>query len=214
MINNTSAPLPSSSLGEKGRLRQSLLAQRRALSVAERHAAALATAQRLAMEPDFIEATAVAGYWACQGELNPAPLLEHSWAKGKAVYLPVLAGDALLFAPYQPDVPLRRNRFDIPEPEVSPADLRLPSDMDWVLMPLVAFDTFGTRLGMGGGFYDRSFAFLLDSGWQGHCPRLLGLGYAFQRVEALVRQPWDVPLNAAVTEKTLYLFAKNPVEAQ
>jgi len=211
VINNTSIPLPSSPSGERDGLRQFLLAQRRALSVAERHAAALAVAQRLAMEPGFTEAAAIAGYWACQGELDPAPLLERAWTEDKTVYLPVLAGDTLLFAPYQPDDPLRRNRFNIPEPEVPLADLRLPSDMDWVLTPLVAFDAMGTRLGMGGGFYDRSFAFLLEPGWQGHHPQLLGLGYAFQRVEALIRQPWDVPLDAAVTEEALYLFAKNQV---
>jgi len=165
------------------------------------------------MEPDFSEAAAIAGYWACQGELDPAPLLERCWTAGKAVYLPVLAGDALLFAPYQPETPLHRNRFNIPEPEAAPADLQPPSAMDWVLTPLVAFDTAGTRLGMGGGFYDRSFAFLLDPDWRGRRPRLLGLGYEFQRVTALIRQPWDVPLDAAATEKALYLLAKNEIAA-
>jgi 5-formyltetrahydrofolate cyclo-ligase len=190
-------------------LRQPLCAQRRALSTAEQHEAARMVAQQLAKEPGFAKAKAIAGYWAFQGELDPALLLERSWAEGKAVYLPVLAGDSLQFAPYYPNVPLRRNRFNIPEPEIPPVEWRLPSDMDWVLTPLVAFDAVGTRLGMGGGFYDRSFAFLLDANWPGRRSRLLGLGYEFQRVAALIRQPWDVPLDAAATEKNLYVFAKN-----
>jgi len=190
-------------------LRQSLRARRRALSAAERQEAALTVAQQLVDEPDFASVATIAGYWACQGELDPAPLLERAWSAGKPVYLPVLAGDVLQFAPYQCDTPLRRNRFNIPEPEVSPTEWRQPSDMGWVLTPLVAFDAAGTRLGIGGGFYDRSFAFLLDPSWQGRRPRLLGLAYAFQQVDALIRQPWDVPLDVAITERNRCVFASN-----
>ena len=188
-------------------LRQRLRTQRLHLSAAEQQAAALAAAHRLLETAEFVAASTVAGYWACRGELDPAPLLECAWAMGKAVYLPALAGDALQFAPYRPNAPLRRNRFQIPEPEVSPAEWLPPSALDLVLTPLVAFDLTGTRLGMGGGFYDRSFAFLRDPARSGHRPRLVGLAYEFQRVEALVRQPWDVPLDAAVTEKTWTVFA-------
>ncbi|HOW75651.1 MAG TPA: 5-formyltetrahydrofolate cyclo-ligase [Candidatus Competibacteraceae bacterium] len=191
-------------------LRQQLRAQRLLLSVAEQQVAALVVAHRLMEAVEFLEASTVAGYWACRGELNPAPLLEHAWAMDKAVYLPVLAGDALQFAPYRPNAPLRRNRFQIPEPEVSPAEWLPPSALDLVLTPLVAFDLTGTRLGMGGGFYDRSFAFLRDPARSGHRPRLIGLAYEFQRVEVLIRQPWDIPLYAAVTEKTWRVFAESP----
>jgi 5-formyltetrahydrofolate cyclo-ligase len=187
-------------------LRQRLRAQRLDLSVAERQAAALAVASRLTKMAEFVTASTIAGYWACHGELDPAPLLERAWVMGKTVYLPILVGDALQFALYRPDAPLRRNRFHIPEPEVSPAEWLLPSTLDLVLMPLIAFDSTGTRLGMGGGFYDRSFAFLRDLGESGHRPRLVGLAYEFQRVEALVRQPWDVPLDAAATEQTWSVF--------
>ena len=72
--------------------------------------------------------------------------------------------------------------------------------------PLVAFDVKGTRLGMGGGFYDRAFAFRRDPGYRGDRPVLLGLGYELQRVAEQIRQPWDVPLDAAATEETLHLF--------
>lgn len=190
-------------------LRQHLRERRRALSSTERRRAALSVMHRLEDWPAWTGATRVAGYWAYDGELDSAPLLERARVTGQSVYLPVLTGEySLHFAPCPADAVLRRNRFNIPEPEVSPTEWLEPSRLDLVLTPLVAFDRTGTRLGMGGGFYDRAFAFLRDSAYRGHRPVLLGLGYEFQRVTALVRQAWDVPLAAAVTEAALYVFAE------
>lgn len=193
-------------------LRQRLRARRRSLSSAERWQAALAVANRVVDWPVFADATWIAGYWACDGELDPLPLLERAWAMGKQVCLPVLVDEpprSLRFASYRPDLPLRRNRFNIPEPDVAPAEWVRPERLDLVLTPLVAFDATGTRLGMGGGFYDRSFAFLLDPACQGRRPCLLGLGYEFQKIpEPLLRQSWDVPLDAAATETALHPFAR------
>ena len=189
-------------------LRQRLRERRRALSPAMKRQAALAVASRLEDWPEWISAVRVAGYWACDGELDPAPLLERAWSTGRSVYLPVLdRACALHFAPYSPGTPMRRNRFNIPEPAVAPETWLEPSRLDLVLTPLVTFDPTGTRLGMGGGFYDRTFAFLRDPGYRGHRPVLLGLGYEFQRVAALVRHAWDVPLDAAVTEAALRRFS-------
>lgn len=189
-------------------LRSQIRSLRRALSADERQQAALAVARRLVTWPMFAGATRIAGYWACDGELDPTPALERVWAANRQVYLPVLAeGSLLSFAPYQPGAPLRRNRFQIPEPEVAPAAFLRPSQLDLVLAPLVAFDSTGARLGMGGGFYDRSFAFLREQPQGGHRPRLLGLAYEFQKVAELIRQPWDVPLDAVLTEAALYDFS-------
>ncbi|MDQ5909616.1 MAG: 5-formyltetrahydrofolate cyclo-ligase [Pseudomonadota bacterium] len=188
-------------------LRQRLCVQRLDIPIAERQAAAWAAAERLAASAWFAEASRIAGYWAWKGELDPMPVLERALVQGKAVYLPVLTGDALQFAPWQPGVTMRRNRFQIPEPDVSPDEWLLPSALDLVLTPLVAFDATGTRLGMGGGFYDRSFAFLHDPHWRGCRPRLVGFAYEFQQVEKLVRQSWDVPLDAVATETALQVFA-------
>ena len=189
-------------------LRQRLRERRRALSPAAQRQAALAVTRQLENWPEWISAVRVAGYWACDGELDPAPLLERAWAAGRSVYLPVLDSEcALHFAPYSPEMPLRRNRFNIPEPEIAPEQWLEPRRLDLVLTPLVAFDPTGTRLGMGGGFYDRTFAFRRAPGYRGRRPVLLGLGYEFQRVAALVGQTWDVPLDAAVTEAALRRFA-------
>lgn len=196
---------PQSTLSDD--LRRRLRIQRLDLTATGRQAAAQAVAGQVAKTAWFVEASIIAGYWACHGELDPAPLLERAWAEGKSVYLPVLVGDTLQFAPYHPTMPLRRNRFHIPEPEVSPVEWLPPEALDLALTPLVAFDLTGTRLGMGGGFYDRSFAFRRDRDRPSQQPRLVGLAYEFQRVEMLVRQPWDVPLDALVTEKACYVFA-------
>lgn len=189
-------------------LRQRLRQRRRALSPAAQRQAALAVARQIEDWPGWIGAVRVAGYWACDGELDPAPLLERAWSTGRSVYLPVLdSACSLHFAPYSPGMPMRRNRFNIPEPAVAPETWLEPSRLDLVLTPLVTFDPTGTRLGMGGGFYDRTFAFLRDPGYRGHRPVLLGLGYELQCVAALVRHAWDVPLDAAVTEAALRRFS-------
>jgi len=189
-------------------LRQRLRQRRRALSPAAQRQAALAVVRQIEDWPGWIGAVRVAGYWACDGELDPAPLLERAWSTGRSVYLPVLdSACSLHFAPYSPGMPMRRNRFNIPEPAVAPETWLEPSRLDLVLTPLVTFDPTGTRLGMGGGFYDRAFAFLRDPGYRGHRPVLLGLGYEFQCVAALVRHAWDVPLDAAVTEAALRRFS-------
>jgi 5-formyltetrahydrofolate cyclo-ligase len=191
-------------------LRPYLRSLRRALSAEERRLAALAVARRLTVWPAFADAPRIAGYWACDGELDPMPALEQVWAANRQVYLPVLAeGSLLYFAPYRPGAPLRRNRFKIPEPEVATTEWLRPSQLDLVLAPLVAFDSTGTRLGMGGGFYDRSFAFLREKKPdQYQRPCLLGLAYEFQKVATLVRQSWDIPLDAVMTEAALYDFSR------
>ncbi len=187
-------------------LRKRMRALRRALPVAERHTYARQLARRVASLKVFSHAHHIAAYLAVDGEMDPAPLLERAWALGKRVYLPMLAGTPtahLLFAPYHPHSAMRDNRFGIPEPVVPAAELLPPQRLDLVLTPLVAFDASGTRLGMGGGFYDRSFAF---RGNPAHLPRplLLGLAYELQKVAELPRQGWDIPLDGIVTEQTLY----------
>jgi 5-formyltetrahydrofolate cyclo-ligase len=132
---------------------------------------------------------------------------------GKQVYLPILAGNPqehLVFAPYRSDTKLKPNRFGIPEPQIGNEELLTPQYLDLVLTPLVAFDASGTRLGMGGGFYDRTFAFLNHPGHFSK-PRLFGLAYELQRVDHLPRQPWDVPLQGIITERAFYSNGDNCV---
>ena len=122
----------------------------------------------------------------------------------KGLYAPVLTGARMRFAALDPEASLATNFFGILEPRLgAPIDTRR---LDLVLTPLVAFDDRGVRLGVGRGYYDRCFAFLLHrNAW--HRPKLLGIAYELQHVPHLERQPWDVPLWGAVTEAGVRRFA-------
>jgi len=149
----------------------------------------------------------IALYLANDGEIDPQFICEHAWDNGKRVYLPILAPlkDSLFFAPYLPASKLQLNRFNIPEPVCRPSQWKSAKQMDMLLLPLVAFDEQGNRIGMGGGFYDRSFAFLR---WRDEWrrPRLIGLAHHFQLVDKLRSQPWDVPLHSVITNTRVYVF--------
>ena len=178
---------------------------RRGLAPQARHAAAEAAAEHVLALPDYKHARRIAVYMAVDAELDPEPFLKHARADGKEIYLPVLTGEASLhFQAYAAGTPLRPNRYRIPEPVDDPRTALRPADLDLVLAPLVAFDTRGHRLGMGGGYYDRSFAFLKDN----HVgkPPLIGLAYECQKVAALPAERWDVPLAGVVTEQQFYSF--------
>jgi 5-formyltetrahydrofolate cyclo-ligase len=124
----------------------------------------------------------------------------------KQLYLPVLRGPRLWFMPFGSQTRLVSNRFGILEPD-TPAGARCaPQALDIVLAPLVAFDDRGRRLGMGGGYYDRTFAYLLNrQHWRR--PRLIGIAYDLQRVPALVARKWDVPLDGIATESGVRFFS-------
>src|SRR5690606_19024564 len=147
----------------------------------------------------YQRARTIAAYLAASGEIPLDSVIEHAWMSGKCVFLPRLRGAHLEFHRYTPDTRMQDNRFGIAEPEIR-AHSRAPTRfLDIVLVPLVAFDTAGTRLGMGGGFYDRTFAFLRNRRcWRR--PLLIGVGHEFQCLSTLPPAPWDVPLHAAVTD--------------
>lgn len=151
----------------------------------------------------FRNAKSIAFYIANDGELDPTLLLQRALALGKACYLPVLGKGtpSLSFARYRAGDKLLRNRFNIPEP--LPYKEKLAGfQLDMVCVPLVGFDSRGNRLGMGGGFYDRTFAERLR--YRKGRPLLLGLAHQCQQVTALPAQPWDVPLDAIATEMDFY----------
>lgn len=177
-------------------LRRQLRERRRAIPAAARIAAADALAARLLALPFAPQHGRVGGYWAMDGEIAL-----HRWQlslpAGVQYCLPLLHGPLLRFAPWRPGQPLRSNRYGIPEPDVTP-DLTLPAEsMALVVTPLVGFDAAGHRLGMGGGWYDRSFAFRHG---QPPTPWLVGAGFAVQQIALLGAMTWDVPVDAVCTE--------------
>lgn len=179
---------------------------RRAISHREQHHHSAGFVRQIRRIRWLWRARRVAAYLAADGELNLAPLFPLLRQAGKRLYLPVLRPPPqrkLWFARHRPGETLWPNRFAIPEPRLGWRDRRAPWGLDLVLLPLVAFDAQCCRLGMGGGFYDRTFGYLRHHrGWRR--PRLVGVAHECQRVEALPVRPWDVPLDLVVTEQRVY----------
>ncbi|MEP7043409.1 MAG: 5-formyltetrahydrofolate cyclo-ligase [Dokdonella sp.] len=188
---------------KRAALRVELSERRKALSAQDRLAAAGALAASLEQIPEFLTDHRIAGYWAVSGELPLIALMQGLRARGQTYHLPVIGKQRRLrFAPWRPGIEIKANRFGIPEPIVAASDLLEPAQMDVVLLPLLGFDRKGYRLGFGGGYYDRSFAFLRDRNDVGK-PVLVGVGYALQEIDAIEAMPWDVRLDYVATERAL-----------
>ena len=193
-------PPPESPRGATRRqLRADLAARRRGVTPAERAQAALLVARHADRAVRLRAGWRIAVYAALPQELDTAPLIALARARGCRIFLPRIdhrrRSRAMQFI--EMAGPMRRNRLGIAEPQAATA---LPARwLDVVFLPLVGFDRNGVRLGAGGGFYDRAFAFRqLRSVW--HAPRLIGLAYAFQEVASIGAAAHDVLMDAVVTE--------------
>jgi len=188
-------------------LRRMLRKARRELTPSEQRKAALGLYRQLAQHPLFRRAKHISLYLPTDGEIDPRLLLRAAQRRGKATYLPVLSAwprTKMVFQRVRPGDKLSPNRFRILEPRVNANRQRPVWALDLVLLPLVGFDDVGGRLGMGGGFYDRSLAYLARrQSWR--TPALLGLAHECQKVERLAQASWDVPLAGTVTNKQWYV---------
>ena len=194
-------------MSEKLSLRRRIRQHRAVLDAREQRRAARAVARRLASLRRFQRARAIAAYCARQGEMDPQPALHAARLRGKDLYLPVLHPffpGRLKFCELREHTRMRPNRFGIPEPSVNTDCVKHSHRLDLMLVPLVAFDRHGHRLGMGGGYYDRSLGFRHRS--NRIRPLLIGLAYEFQFVERLPHEPWDIMLDAVVTERRIHRF--------
>lgn len=187
-------------------LRRQLRQARRNLSPQQQKRAARDLYRQLAQHPLFRRCRHIALYLPNDGEIDPRPLLREAQRRGKATYLPALKRwprTKMSFQRVHPHESMTRNRFRIAEPQDLPARQRQVWTLDLVLLPLVGFDEQGGRLGMGGGFYDRSLAYRqLRKNW--HKPALLGLAHECQKVDRLALASWDVRLGAVVTDRRWY----------
>lgn len=191
----------------KPSLRRTIQRQRSALSQPEQiqlsqQAVARLTAQRL-----FRNARHIALYLPVRGEADPRSV-RHRALPRQHFYLPVLSpfrDGRLWFVRWDKSTRFRLNRFRIPEPYPHYRQHRPARWLDLVIAPLVAFDHTGTRMGMGGGFYDRTFAFKRCT-MASLRPYLCGLAYHFQQAESLTRQPWDVPLDLVTSDSSFFRF--------
>jgi len=181
-------------------LRQSLRRRRRRLGIGARCRAAKRLVLEITATSIYQKSQHIAFYLPNDGELDCRLLIKQAWRDGKDCYLPVLApknsSPPMLFSRYAPGEFLGKNRYGILEPMKSVRIL--PRVLDLVLVPLVGFDNEGNRIGMGGGYYDKSFAFKAVGSNKivsKSTPYLMGLAYQLQKIDSIKPQPWDVRLD-------------------
>ena len=202
----------NSSSADRKTLRRQLRNARRSLPAIERHHHTQAILSHILASRLFSSARDIAIYLPNDGEVDISLLAQSIWGLKKRCFLPVLGlrnRQRLWFLPYRRETQFSHNRFGIPEPLHARHERSKPiQSLDLILMPLVGFDNEGNRLGMGGGFYDRSLSFRHQRQfWKK--PRLVGVAFECQRVKKLDFKPWDVPLDGIVTEKQLHLFSSS-----
>ncbi len=178
-------------------------ARRSSLSQESQRAMSEAVVGHLAGMEELITARHIHLYLSFGDELSTAALLVTLAAMGKELSVPVVRHRMIFSSAFRPGDPLRRSSFGQPEPEFfSPADERT---LDLVLLPLLAFDRKGYRLGYGKGLYDRFLHRLAESGVR---PCRIGLAFSMQQVEQLSLEPWDEPLDGVVHEKGVIRFTQ------
>ncbi|MEY4932505.1 MAG: hypothetical protein RLZZ403_825 [Pseudomonadota bacterium] len=205
---SASSPLPPGSAADRSAARQALRRQMRilraGLSPRDRQQAARAFAGQAHRARLLKPGLKIAAYVAVRNEADLAPLIARALQLGCDVYLPRVVNrkGRMEFLRFEGPGRLRRNAMGLWEPRSSSTRIA-PRELDRVFVPLSAFDAAGRRLGTGGGFYDRRFAFLA-SRRQWRKPRLIGVAYEMQRVPSIPVEPWDVVMDAVITQDRLY----------
>ncbi len=174
-------------------------AARNNLTRSQQHHAAIALKKHFNQQPSFKYAKSLAIYLPNDGEVNTDLAIKQAWKHGQRVYLPVLdpiRKGFLWFVEYKPNSRMRHNRFGIAEPDPRFNKRIKTKFLQAVALPLVAFDSDGNRLGMGGGFYDRSFEFCRQSSIK---PKLFGLAHRCQQVDELPLESWDIQLEGIIS---------------
>lgn len=164
---------------------------------------------RILETPEYRESERVAGFLAFDGEADPRCVMDQAIEDGKQVFVPIMQGktDPLIFIEWFPDTQLQKNRFGIEEPVVGKNLIVPATSLELVITPLVAFDAVCNRIGVGGGFYDRTFEFLKqrdDPAEHASGIALLGFAFELQKLDAIHAQPWDVGLTGVATESRVY----------
>ncbi len=186
-------------------LRLKIRAMRCALTTRQQQQAAAGLTHHLSRLTCFQNSKRIAFYLPNDGEIDPGHCQAIASAAGKACYLPLLHPlkiNRLLFARFDKNTKLSRNRFGIPEPDLRQATIAPPWSLNIIVLPLVAFDANCHRIGMGGGFYDRTLAFMRHR--PNGRPLLIGAAHASQQIDTIKPAPWDMPLDMVVTDEGVF----------
>ncbi|MDO6680795.1 5-formyltetrahydrofolate cyclo-ligase [Oceanobacter sp. 5_MG-2023] len=187
----------------KPQIRKAMRLQRRSLTAQQQRQAARGLQRSLLQPGALLAARRIALYLVNDGEINPEQIIKQLIRMGKEVYLPSLhplRRGELAFIRYQPGTRMSNNRFGIAEPDFRYGKRCQARFLSVICLPLVAFDLLGNRMGMGGGFYDRSLAFTQRAGKH---PKLIGCAHEFQCLATLPAEAWDIPLSAIATDTAL-----------
>ena len=186
-------------------LRRLFRRKRKALPPDQQQEAAHNLLLQVQQQPEFVEAKTVAVYLQNDGEISLKPLIEYCWQHNKKVYLPVLhpfKQGHLLFVHYHRQTVMGFNRFAIAEPKLSCVSICPLAALDLVFTPLVAFDKQGNRLGMGGGYYDRTLAPVIRDKLK---TKVLGVAHPCQLAEeGLKVRSWDIPLQKIISPEHVF----------
>ena len=168
------------------------------MTASERARASRRIADRFLNSRYFLSSQTIACYVSTWDEVDTSAIIERAWCANKRVFLPVTAAHRhMFFRETLPGTDLARNDFGLWEP-VS-GTLIDANKLDVVVTPLVAFDAQRNRIGMGGGYFDRTFAFLAGrTRWLR--PKLIGVAFDCQEVQKITRNPWDIPVFRVFTE--------------
>jgi 5-formyltetrahydrofolate cyclo-ligase len=188
---------------DKMAIRQQIRKKRSALPDSQQNIASAALTEKvLGHIPAVHHADKIAFYLSQDGEIDLGLLMHHCYKQGRQCFLPVLDSTReyeLKFAEWTPGSTMSKNKYGIAEPVVSELQLLSASDMQLIFMPMVAFDTGGQRLGMGGGYYDRSLAGCSNSSDVAARPLLVATGHDFQFVPMLPHESWDITPDITIT---------------
>jgi 5-formyltetrahydrofolate cyclo-ligase len=188
----------TSHLDPRQTLRRQLRQTRRSLSEDEQLSASTSLLSNFKEQLSYLNidnTQRIALYLTNDGEISPHLLCDYFWQQNIQTYLPVVQDKQLSFARYTAETIWQENIFGIKEPVTT--EYLSGNELDIVLLPLVGFDSKGGRLGMGGGFYDRTFA----NKRADEKPLLIGLAHDCQEVKSLPIEGWDVPLQAIITSR-------------
>ena len=179
--------------------RKNALHARRSMSDEERRVASKSIARQVTRSREFFAASSVGCFLPMPDEADVRQIIARGWRANKRIFCPVMGKNGEInFRQLTPDTTLLRNSFGIWEPAGS--EIVSPRRLDLVVTPLVAFDRQNNRIGMGGGYYDRCFAFLRHRrNWI--VPKLVGVAFACQEMEQISPNPWDVRLYAVYSDR-------------
>ena len=188
-------------MSNQSEIRKHIQSQRQSLSKQQQAEYSAQICEQIINSGALDDAQHIAFYLPVRGEADPTPLQLVEQYSDKTFYLPVLSErkeNHLAFAQYDQNTKMKLNKFRIPEPDVTVSSLlHDPMQLDIVITPLVGVDAKGNRIGMGGGFYDRTFAFKRE---QNRLPHLIGCAYDFQFIEPQTPQDWDVAVDSVALQ--------------